>query len=164
MWLQVAEVGKCRRNALDEVLFALDKSTESVRAERLQHADEQDEVKLFGKLGSVNDNVLRERIDIIVIELVTLGAGQSGTRLVQQCGEVVLQRTVHPALKVDIRQLAVVYHNIARLKIAVHEVRLAGVLQILSQLVAVGFEQVFVLEGGIPAWQAADLPLVKGRA
>ncbi len=27
-----------------------------------------------------------------------------------------------------------------------------------------GFEQVFVLDGGLPAWQAADLPLVKGRA
>lgn len=27
-----------------------------------------------------------------------------------------------------------------------------------------GFEQLFVLDGGIPAWQAADLPLVKGRA
>jgi len=26
-----------------------------------------------------------------------------------------------------------------------------------------GFEQVFVLEGGLPAWQQADLPLVKGR-
>ncbi|MCW4456102.1 rhodanese-like domain-containing protein [Flavobacterium sp. MXW15] len=26
-----------------------------------------------------------------------------------------------------------------------------------------GFEQVHVLEGGIPAWQAAELPLVKGR-
>ena len=26
-----------------------------------------------------------------------------------------------------------------------------------------GFEQVSVLDGGIPAWQAADLPLVKGR-
>lgn len=26
-----------------------------------------------------------------------------------------------------------------------------------------GFEQVSVLEGGVPAWQAADLPLVKGR-
>ncbi len=26
-----------------------------------------------------------------------------------------------------------------------------------------GYEQVFVLDGGIPAWQAADLPLVKGR-
>ncbi|SFS10197.1 Rhodanese-related sulfurtransferase [Stenotrophomonas maltophilia] len=26
-----------------------------------------------------------------------------------------------------------------------------------------GFEKVFVLEGGIPAWQQAELPLVKGR-
>lgn len=26
-----------------------------------------------------------------------------------------------------------------------------------------GFEQVHVLDGGLPAWQAADLPLVKGR-
>ena len=26
-----------------------------------------------------------------------------------------------------------------------------------------GFEQVSVLDGGLPAWQAADLPLVKGR-
>lgn len=26
-----------------------------------------------------------------------------------------------------------------------------------------GFEQVYVLDGGIPTWQAADLPLVKGR-
>ena len=26
-----------------------------------------------------------------------------------------------------------------------------------------GFEQVFVLDGSLPAWQAADLPLVKGR-
>ncbi len=27
-----------------------------------------------------------------------------------------------------------------------------------------GFEQVSVLEGGIPSWQQADLPLVKGRS
>lgn len=27
-----------------------------------------------------------------------------------------------------------------------------------------GFEQVFVLDGGLPSWQAADLPLVKGRS
>nr|WP_272494239.1 rhodanese-like domain-containing protein [Stenotrophomonas mori] len=26
-----------------------------------------------------------------------------------------------------------------------------------------GFEQVFILDGGLPAWQGADLPLVKGR-
>jgi len=26
-----------------------------------------------------------------------------------------------------------------------------------------GYEQVYVLEGGLPAWQAADLLLVKGR-
>jgi len=26
-----------------------------------------------------------------------------------------------------------------------------------------GFEQVSVLDGGLPAWQSADLPLVKGR-
>jgi rhodanese-related sulfurtransferase len=26
-----------------------------------------------------------------------------------------------------------------------------------------GFEQVYVLDGGIPAWQQAELPLVKGR-
>jgi len=27
-----------------------------------------------------------------------------------------------------------------------------------------GFSQVYVLDGGVPSWQAADLPLVKGRA
>lgn len=27
-----------------------------------------------------------------------------------------------------------------------------------------GFEKVYMLDGGIDAWQAADLPLVKGRA
>jgi len=26
-----------------------------------------------------------------------------------------------------------------------------------------GFSQVYVLDGGLPSWQAADLPLVKGR-
>jgi len=26
-----------------------------------------------------------------------------------------------------------------------------------------GFERVYVLDGGIAAWQQADLPLVKGR-
>ena len=26
-----------------------------------------------------------------------------------------------------------------------------------------GYEQVYVLDGGLPAWQAADLLLVKGR-
>ena len=26
-----------------------------------------------------------------------------------------------------------------------------------------GFEKVYVLEGGVAAWQQADLPLVKGR-
>lgn len=26
-----------------------------------------------------------------------------------------------------------------------------------------GFEQIYVLDGGLPSWSAADLPLVKGR-
>jgi len=33
-----------------------------------------------------------------------------------------------------------------------------------KQLKKAGFEKVYVLEGGIPAWQQAELPLVKGRA
>lgn len=33
-----------------------------------------------------------------------------------------------------------------------------------KQLKKAGFEKVYWLEGGIPAWQQADLPLVKGRA
>ena len=32
-----------------------------------------------------------------------------------------------------------------------------------KKLKKAGFEQVYVLDGGIAAWQAADLPLVKGR-
>ena len=31
------------------------------------------------------------------------------------------------------------------------------------QLKKAGFEQLHVLDGGLPAWSAADLPLVKGR-
>lgn len=33
-----------------------------------------------------------------------------------------------------------------------------------AQLKKAGFAKVYVLEGGVGAWQAADLPLVKGRA
>ena len=33
-----------------------------------------------------------------------------------------------------------------------------------KRLRAAGFEQVFVLDGGIAGWQQADMPLVKGRA
>jgi rhodanese-related sulfurtransferase len=33
-----------------------------------------------------------------------------------------------------------------------------------KRLKQAGFEQVYVLEGGIQAWQQADLPLAKGRA
>ena len=33
-----------------------------------------------------------------------------------------------------------------------------------KRLKKAGFEQVYVLDGGIGAWQQADLPLVKGRA
>lgn len=36
--------------------------------------------------------------------------------------------------------------------------------QAAKRLKKAGFEQVFWLDGGIPAWQQADLPLVKGRA
>ncbi|RMH93171.1 rhodanese-like domain-containing protein [Lysobacter pythonis] len=32
-----------------------------------------------------------------------------------------------------------------------------------KRLVKAGFEKVYVLDGGIAAWQQADLPLVKGR-
>ncbi len=32
-----------------------------------------------------------------------------------------------------------------------------------KRLKKAGFEKVFVLEGGVAAWQAADLPLIKGR-
>ncbi|MEO8000992.1 MAG: rhodanese-like domain-containing protein, partial [Arenimonas sp.] len=31
------------------------------------------------------------------------------------------------------------------------------------KLVKAGFEKVFWLDGGVAAWQQADLPLVKGR-
>lgn len=33
-----------------------------------------------------------------------------------------------------------------------------------KRLRAAGFEQVYVLDGGIAGWQQADMPLVKGRA
>lgn len=33
-----------------------------------------------------------------------------------------------------------------------------------AQLKKAGFSKVYVLDGGVGAWQAADLPLVKGRA
>lgn len=33
-----------------------------------------------------------------------------------------------------------------------------------SRLVKAGFKNVFLLEGGVQAWQAADLPLVRGKA
>ena len=33
-----------------------------------------------------------------------------------------------------------------------------------KRLKKAGFEQVYVLDGGILGWQQADLPLVKGRA
>lgn len=33
-----------------------------------------------------------------------------------------------------------------------------------KQLKKAGFEKVYWLDGGIPAWQQAELPLVKGRA
>ena len=33
-----------------------------------------------------------------------------------------------------------------------------------SRLKKAGFEQVYLLDGGIAAWRQADLPLVKGRA
>jgi rhodanese-related sulfurtransferase len=32
-----------------------------------------------------------------------------------------------------------------------------------TRLRKAGFEHVYVLDGGIGAWQAADLPLAKGR-
>ena len=33
-----------------------------------------------------------------------------------------------------------------------------------KRLIKAGFEKVYVLDGGIQAWQQADLPLVRGRA
>lgn len=33
-----------------------------------------------------------------------------------------------------------------------------------ARLVKAGFKNVFLLEGGVQAWQAADLPLVRGKA
>ena len=33
-----------------------------------------------------------------------------------------------------------------------------------AKLAKAGFEHVYLLEGGVAAWQQADLPLVKGRA
>jgi rhodanese-related sulfurtransferase len=33
-----------------------------------------------------------------------------------------------------------------------------------KRLVKAGFKQVFWLDGGVAAWQQADLPLVKGKA
>ena len=48
-------------------------------------------------------------------------------------------------------------------KVRTHSSRVRAAKRAAKRLARAGFEKVFVLDGGIGAWQQAGLPLVKGR-
>ena len=74
-----------------------------------------------------------EAVEIVVEQLLAQRGRQIGLAVVEQRGDVVLQRAFAAALVVEKPRLAVAQHDVARLKIAIEKIIAIGGEQELGQ-------------------------------
>src|SRR5262252_4103649 len=80
----------------------------------------------------------------IVQQLLSKGRTEIRLGVIEERGDVVLERTFAPSLVIDEKRPASVQHDIPRLKIAIQEIVVGGAQQKIRQSSEIIFERLFV--------------------
>ena len=123
---QPAQILERVGDALQEVGLALVESAETVGAEGLQDADVDVGVVVLHECGAVDGDEAGEAVEIVVEQLLAQRRRQIGLAVVEERGDVVLQRAFAAALVVEKKRLAIAQHDVARLKIAIEKIIVVG--------------------------------------
>ena len=138
-------------HALQEAGLLLEEAAIAVRPQGLEDAD-QHVGRIQGPKGvTVDVGALGQRVEVVLEEVVAHLVGKRGLGVVEQRGDVVLQRPAAPALVVDEPGLAVAEHDVAGLEVAVEEVVGVGVEQEVDQRLEVPLQRLLVERGRAPA-------------
>ena len=133
-------------HALQEADLSLEEAPVAVGAHRLHDPHEHVSAVVLAKGVPVHRQVALQGVQVVDEELLPHGLREGGLGVVQEGRDVVLQRSLPPALVVDEPGLAVAQHDVPRLEVPVQEVA------------AVGRQQ----EGGEALEVALQPPLVEG--
>jgi hypothetical protein len=147
-----AEIGKGWRDAVEEVLLALEVATEAISAKDLKEAEEDEGIEDGGlEIEGGKAEGCEGGIEALAIdgdELVAKGLGIAGRGLPEEAGEIVVDGTAATALEIDEMGVAFsIEHDVAGLEVAVKERRKRPswwVQKILCQTAEILFEAEFV--------------------
>ena len=109
------------RHTLHKVRFLLEVASKAISTEHLQSAEQHEVAQLSVKLIGIDRLIFAQGVDIVGYKLFAETIGEIGFRLPQERCYIVVERALSTALKIDKPRFAVLYHHIARLKIAIHK-------------------------------------------
>src|SRR5262249_8205736 len=132
------------RDALQEMRLAFVEASETVSAESLHDAHVDVSVVVAHEDGALEFDEIAEAIDVEVEELLAQFGREIGLGVVEERGDVVLQRAFSAALVIEEEGIRVAQHDVARLKIAIEEEVVVGAEQELGEATEVVFEGLLV--------------------
>src|ERR1035437_2007112 len=141
---QPAQVLQRIGHTLQEMRLTLVESAEAIGPHSLQDTHVNVGVVMLHEGFAVQVDVTGEAIEIVVEQLLTQLRRQIGFAVVEQGGNVVLQRAFAAALIVQKIRLAVAQHHIARLKVAIEKIIRLGGQQKLGEAAEIMLQRLFV--------------------
>ena len=141
---QLAKVLDGEGDTLYEVGLLLEVTAETIGTQHLHGAEQYEVAKLGIEISLVHGLVLAQGVDVFLQQLLAQAVGIVCFGLPQEGGNVVVDRTFASALEVDEPRLAVLYHNVTALEVAVHEGGGAATEQHVCHLLEVVLQPVFL--------------------
>src|ERR1035437_9385107 len=141
---QPAQVLQRIGHTLQEMRLTLVESAEAIGPHSLQDTHVNIGVIVLHEGFAVQVDVTGEAIEIVVEQLLTQLRRQIGFAVVEQGGNVVLQRAFAAALIGEKIRLAVAQHYIARLKVAIEKIISLGGQQKLGEAAEIMLQRLFV--------------------
>ena len=155
-----AEVLECVWDGLKKVGLAFEESAEAVCTESLHDSDVDVGVIVLREGGAVDRYVGGERVEVVVEKLLAKRGRKVGFTVVEERGDVVLERAFAAALVVEEEGIAVTNHNVAGLEVTVEKVVAGGGEKETGKAAEVVFEGLFV-EGNAGETEEVVLEVVE---
>src|ERR1700687_3340607 len=123
--------------------LALVKAAKTISTQRLQDADVDICVVVAHEFLAVQLDETRERIEVVIEQLLAQFGGQVRLGVVQKRGNVILKRAFSAALVIQKKRLLIAQHDVARLKITIKKIIAAGVEQKIREAAEIIFQSLF---------------------
>ena len=129
---------------MEKVRLAFVEAAKAVSTEGLHDADVDVGVVMLEEGFAVDVDVMGERIEIVIEELLAEFGWEIGLGVVEERGDVVLEGAFAAALVIDEIGLAVAEHDVAGLEVAIEEKVARGAEKKIGEAAEIVFEGVFM--------------------